>query len=68
MDEYSAQAFIQGYPAFMVIDEGNQLIKGCGSIRISFTDVKGKLYQDMMADFATLPLVVITAMGMLNTE
>ena len=53
MDDYSAQAFIQafirfsckvGYRNFMVIDEGSQLIKGCDSIRISFIDIKEKLY------------------------
>ena len=65
MDDYSAQAFIQafirfsgkvGYPKFMVIDGGSQLIKGCDNMRISFTDIKGKLYQDMMVDFATCPI------------
>ena len=49
MDDYSAQAFIQafirfscevGYPKFMVIDEGSQLIKGCDNMRISFTNIK----------------------------
>ena len=53
MDDYSTQAFIQafirfscevGYPQFMVIDEGSQLIKGCDNMRISFTDIKGKLH------------------------
>ena len=65
MDDYSAQAFIQafirfsgkvGYPKFMVIDEGSWLIKGCDNMKISFTDIKGKLYQDMMVDFATCPV------------
>ena len=37
----------------MVIDEGSQLIKGCDNMRISFTDIKGKLLQDMMVDIAT---------------
>ena len=65
MDDYSAQAVIQafirfscevGYPRFMVIDEGSQLIKGCDNMRISFTDIKGKLHRDMMVDFATCPV------------
>ena len=62
MDGYSAQAFIQafirfswevGYPKFMKIDEGSQLIKGRDNMRLSLTDIIGKLHQDMMADFAT---------------
>ena len=65
MDDYSAQAFIQsfirfscevGYPKFVMIDEGSQLIKGCETMRISFTDIKGKLHQDMMVDFTTCPV------------
>ena len=40
----------------MVIDEGGQLIKGCDNMRISFTDIKGKLHWDMMVDFATCPV------------
>ena len=65
MDDYSAQTFIQafirfscelGYPKFMVIDGGSQLIKRRDSMRISFTDIKGKLLRDMMADFATWPV------------
>ena len=52
MDDYSAQTFIQafirisckvGYPRFMVTGEGSQLIKGCDNMRISFTDINGKL-------------------------
>ena len=61
MHNYSEQAFIQafirfsckvGYRKFMVIDEGNQLIKGYDNIKISFTDIKGKLHRDMMIYFA----------------
>ena len=65
MDDYSAQAFIQafirfsckvGYPRIMVTDEGSQLIKGSDNMKISCTDVKGKLHRDMMVDFATCPV------------
>ena len=65
MDDYSAQAFIQafirfsckvGYPRFMVTDEGSQLIKGSDNMKISCTDIKGKLHRDMMVDFATCPV------------
>ena len=53
MDDYSAQAFIQafitfscevGYPEFMIINKGSQLIKGCDNMRISFADIKQKLH------------------------
>ena len=66
MDNYSAQAFIQAfirfscevrYSKFLIIDEDTQLIKGCDSMRISFTDIKGKLHRDMMVDFITYPVV-----------
>ena len=40
----------------MVIDEGNQLIKACDNMTISFTEIKGKLHPDMMVDFATCPV------------
>ena len=40
----------------MVIDEGSHLIKGCDNMKISFTDIKGKLHQDMMVDFTTCPV------------
>ena len=65
MDAYSAKGFIQafirfscevGYPKFMVIDEGSQLIKGCDNMRMSFTDTKGKLHRDMMVDLTTCPV------------
>ena len=65
MHDYSSQAFIQslirfscevGYPKCMVTDEGSHLIKGCDNIRISFTDIKGKLLRDMMVDLATCPV------------
>ena len=37
----------------MVIDGGKQLIKGWDNMKISFTDIKGKLHRDMIVDFAT---------------
>ena len=52
MDDYSAQAFIQafirffcevGYPRFIVIDEGSQLIQGCDNIENIFHRYKRKI-------------------------
>ena len=56
MDDYSAQAFIQAFIRFSCEVEGSQLIKGCENMKISFTDIKGKLHRDMMIDFATCPV------------
>ena len=51
MEDYSTIAFVQaftrfacevGYPQFMLIDEGSQLVKGCESVRLTFTDIKNK--------------------------
>ena len=60
MDDYSTQAFIQsfvrfscevGYPKFMPIDEGSQLVKGCEIMRLNFMDIRGQLNRDMMVEF-----------------
>ena len=55
------QAFIRfpcevGHPKLMVIDKGSPLIKGCDSMRICFTYIKGKLHRDTMVDFTTCPV------------
>ena len=51
MEDYSTIAFVQaftrfacevGYPQFMLIDEGSQLVKGCESMRLTFTNIKNK--------------------------
>ena len=52
----------------MVIDEGSHLIKGCDNMKISFTDIKGKLHQDMMVDFTTCPVGGHNYNGKLNAE
>ena len=65
MDDYSTQAFIQsfvrflcevGYPKFMLIDEGSQLVKGCEIMRLNFMDIRGQLNRDMMVEFDTCPV------------
>ena len=65
LEDYStitfAQAFTRfacevGYPQFMLIDEGSQLVKGCESMRLTFTDIKNKLHKDTMVFFDTCPV------------
>ena len=54
MDDYSIQAFIQsfirfscevGYPKYMMVDEGSQLVKGCEVMRLNFTNIRGQPVQ-----------------------
>ena len=54
MDDYSTQAFIQsfirfscevGYPKYMMVDEGSQLVKGCEVMRLNFTNIRGQPVQ-----------------------
>ena len=65
MEDYSPIAFVQaftrfacevGYPQFMLIDEGSQLVKVCESMRLTFTDIKNKLHKDTMVTFDTCPV------------
>ena len=65
MDDYSAQSFIQsfvrfscevGYPKYMLIDEGSQLIKSCQSMKLNFRDIKGQLHKDARVQFNTCPV------------
>ena len=65
MEDYSTIAFIQaftrfacevGYPQFMLIDEGGQLVEGCESMRLTFTEIKNKLHKDTMVTFDTCPV------------
>ena len=55
------QAFIRsacevGYPQFMLIDEGSQLVKGCESMPLTFADIKNKLHRDTVVNFDTCPV------------
>ena len=65
MEDYSTIAFVQSiiwfacevrYPQFMLIDEESQLVKGCESMRLTFTDIKNKLHKDTMVTFDTCPV------------
>ena len=65
MEDYSTTAFIQsfvrfsckiGYPKFLSVDEGSQLVKICESIKLTYTDIKHKLHKDSMEEFDTFPI------------
>ena len=60
MEDYSTTAFIQsfvrfscevGYPKFLSVDEGSQLVKGCESMKLTYTDIKRKLHKDSIVEF-----------------
>ena len=64
MEDHSTTAFIQsfvrfscevGYPKFLSADEGSQLVKGCESMKLTYTDIKHKLHKDSMVEFDTCP-------------
>ena len=64
MDNYSTQPFIKlfirfscefGYPKFMLIDQGSQLVKGCQTMQLCFKDIKGKLHKDIMVELDVCP-------------
>ena len=65
MEDYSTTAFIQsfvrfscevGYPKFLSVDEGSQLVKGFESIKLTYTDINYKLHKDSMVEFDTCPV------------
>ena len=65
MEDYSASGFLQsfvrfscetGYPKVLVSDEGSQLVKGYGDMKISFIDLKNKLHREMGVEFDLSPV------------
>lgn len=65
MDDYSATAFIQsfirfssryGFPKKAFCDEGSQLLKGSKDMRLTFTDIKSRLYKERNIEFETCPV------------
>ena len=64
MEDYTTTAFIQsfvqfscevGCPKFFSVDEGSQLVKGCQSMKLTYTETKHKLHKDSMVEFNTFP-------------
>ena len=65
MDDYSTTAFIlsftrfasrYGFPKKILCDEGSQLVKGLTDMRLSFVDIKTKLFKDRGVEFETCPV------------
>ena len=65
MDDYSTSAFlfafirfasVYGYPKFLLPDEGSQLIKGCKTMQLSFTDIQHKLNFEYGIQFEPCPV------------
>ena len=60
MDDYSTTSFILsftrfacevGYPKTLLIDDGSQIVKGCESMKLDFTDLKNKLHRNVTVQF-----------------
>ena len=45
-----------GYPKYILIDKGSQLVKGYDTMRLSLKDIENKLYQDVMVEFDVCPV------------
>ena len=65
MDDYSTTAFIQafvrfssevGYPKTMLCDAGSQLVKGCGSMKLTFRDLQHQLHRDAAVELNVCPV------------
>ena len=65
IEDYSTTALIQSfvqfsyevvYPKFLSVDEGSQLVKGCESMKLTYTDIKYKLHKDSVVEFDTCPV------------
>ena len=65
MEDYSTTSFLQsftrfscqvGYPWKLLIDEGGQLVKGCETMKLNFTDIAHQLHKDFNINFETCPV------------
>ena len=65
MEDYSTTAFLQaftrfscevGYPKILLSDEGSQLVKGCGTMRLKFWDIKIGLHKDVAVELEVCPV------------
>ena len=65
MDDYSSQAFLLafirlscevGYPKVLLIDSGSQLTSSCENMKISYQDIKAKIYQGVQVECETAPV------------
>ena len=65
MEDYGTTSFIQafrrlscevGYPKLLLIDKVSQLVKGCESMVLSFTDIKNQLHTSVGVQFEVCPV------------
>ena len=65
MEDYSSPAFVEafirmscyaGYPKFLLVDQGSQVVSACESMKLSFKDIKERLYREKNVEFDTCPV------------
>ena len=65
MEDYSTEAFLMafvrfscrvGFPKLLLPDEGSQLVKGCKSMILQFTDIKSQLFTKYGVGFEVCPV------------
>ena len=65
MEDYSTNSFILafvrfackvGYPKKLLPDAGSQLVKGCQTMILKFSDIKNKLHEEYGVEFETCPV------------
>ena len=65
IEDYGTASFTQaltrlscevGYPKLLLIDEESQLVKGCESMVLSFTDIKNQLHTSVGVQFEVCPV------------
>ena len=65
IEDYSTDAFLLafvrfacrfGFPKMLLPDEGSQLVKGCKTMVLQFTDIKSRLYTEFGIEFEVCPL------------
>jgi len=64
-EDYISTSFLQafsrfscevGYPKKFLVDEGSQLVKGCGAMKLDFIDLKHRLHCNNKVEFETCPV------------
>ena len=65
MEDYGTDSFIlsfirfacdAGYPKTLQVDEGSQRIKGCDTMRLTFSDMKNRLHREMGVTYEVCPV------------
>ena len=65
MEDYSTTSFVLafvrfsckvGFPKRLLPDAGSQLVKGCQTMTLTFSDIKNKLFKEYGVEFETCPV------------